>query len=214
MVKIIYDDAYITVCEKLPGMISEASDSSESLIKILNEQLNCAVYPLHRLDKPVGGAIMYAKSKEAASVFSRTIAENKLIKTYIAVLDGIPREISGELHDLLFRDSRKNKTYVVKRIRKGVKEASLKYDVIDKTENNSLVLAELITGRSHQIRAQFASRKTPVTGDGKYGSKCNKCTAALWSYSLKFVHPFTEEKIIIKSDPPYSDFPWNLFGAR
>lgn len=214
MIKILYDDEYIIACEKLPGMLSEDSDSGESLPNILKAQTSYEIYPLHRLDKPVGGAIVYAKSKNAAAVFSRIISENKLKKTYLTVLDGRPEKDSGELRDLLFKDSGKNKTYVVNRMRKGVKEAVLRYQVICSAEQNSLVSVELVTGRSHQIRVQFASRKTPVTGDGKYGSRQNKCSVALWSHSLEFSHPFTGEKIKITSDPPYPDYPWNIFRTK
>ena len=214
MVKILYSDEDIIICEKEPGMLSEDADRPESLPRLLKQQLGHAVYPLHRLDKPVGGAIMYAASKKAAAEFSRLVSENKIKKTYLTVLDGCPNENSGELHDLLFKDSRKNKTYVVKRMRKGIKEAALLYAVISSSACRSLVRVELITGRSHQIRAQFASRKTPVTGDGKYGSRDNRCQTALWSHSLEFQHPFTGQNITAVSEPPYTAYPWNEFKTE
>lgn len=213
MIKILFEDKHITICEKLPGQNSEKCESADSLPKLLEEQLHHEIFPLHRLDKPVGGAIMFANNKNTASVFSRLITENGVTKKYVAVIDGSPSEKEGELRDYLFRDSRKNKTFVVKRMRKGVKEASLKYKVIAECDSKTLVEIELITGRTHQIRAQFASRKTPVTGDGKYGSKCNKCEAALWSYSLSFVNPINNSENNIVCIPPIDTYPWNLFDT-
>ena len=118
------------------------------------------------------------------------------------------------MRDLLLKDSRKNKTFVVSKMRKGVKEAILRYCVIDENNNQSLVEIELETGRSHQIRVQFASRKAPLAGDGKYGSRNNKCSVALWSHSLSFVHPFTKQEICINSDPDFSIYPWNEFRTE
>lgn len=211
MAEILYEDSHVVICKKETGMLSEDCSSPDSLPNILKEQLGCEIYTLHRLDKPVGGAIMYAKTKKAASAFSKLIAENGLEKRYLAVTDSILQEESGEMRDFLFKDSRKNKTFVVNRIRKGVKEAVLFYETLDKNENHSLVKIRLETGRSHQIRAQFASRKCPLTGDGKYGSKDNKCNVALWSHSLEFIHPVTKEKISISVLPDENAYPWNLF---
>lgn len=214
MVKILFEDEYIIICEKESGMLSEDSDSAESLPEILRKQTNSDIYTLHRLDKPVGGAIMYAKTKKSASAFSSIISDNALTKKYLAITEGILKEKSGEMRDLLFKDSRKNKTFIVKRMRKGVKEAILKYNVISENDNRSMVKIELETGRSHQIRVQFASRKAPLAGDGKYGSRDNKCSVALWSHSLSFVHPFTKQNMCISSFPDFSVYPWNEFRTE
>lgn len=211
MIEILFEDKHICICKKEPGMLSEFSESDSSLPKILSEQIKSEVFILHRLDKPVGGAIMYAKTKNSASAFSRMIQENNADKEYITVLDGIPSENEGLLTDYLFRDKQKNKTYTVKRMRKGVKEAKLEYNVISVNEKHSLVRVHLITGRTHQIRAQFASRKMPVTGDGKYGSRDNKCETALWSYKLSFIHPFTQKPVTVFCEPDKNCYPWNLF---
>ncbi len=211
MTEILFEDKHYIVCVKQPGMLSEESDSPESLPLMLKSELGTDIFTLHRLDKPVGGAIIYAKSKKAAADFSALITENRLTKTYLAVLDGTPEKDEDRLCDLLFKDSRKNKTFVVKKLRKGVKEASLRYTVREKTDKNTLIHVTLETGRSHQIRVQFASRKLPLTGDGKYGSRDNKCNIALWSHSLEFDHPFTGEHVLIESNPDYSIYPWNLF---
>ena len=211
MIKILFEDEHICICEKLPGMISQDNQSEESLPALLKKQLNCEIFTLHRLDKPVGGAIMYAKTKQAACAFSKLISENALSKQYMTVLDAVPEKDDSTLTDYLFHDKQKNKTFIVKRLRKGVKEAILEYKVIGKSDNHALTLVTLITGRTHQIRVQFASRKTPVTGDGKYGSRNNRCETALWSHKLGFTHPMTGEKISIISNPPDESYPWNLF---
>lgn len=214
MVKILFQDEHIIICEKEVGMLSEDSASDESLPNALKTQIGNEIYTLHRLDKPVGGAIMYAKSKKSAAAFSEIIADNALEKTYLAITDGILKEKNGEMCDLLFKDSRKNKTFVVKRMRKGVKEAVLNYTVLLESDNQSLVKVKLRTGRSHQIRVQFASRKTPLTGDGKYGSHNNRCTIALWSHSLSFTHPFTNEVMTVSSLPDMTLYPWNEFKTE
>lgn len=211
MINILYEDKHICICEKLPGMLSEDSQNGSGLPSLLKDQLKCEIFTLHRLDKPVGGAIVYAKTKAAAAAFSKLISVNAIKKQYITVVEGVPEEKEAELTDLLFRDKQKNKTFTVKRMRKGVKEAKLTYSVLDTKENHTLVLVTLITGRTHQIRCQFASRKMPVSGDGKYGSKDNRCETALWSHRITFTHPFTGENISVTSEPPYGSYPWDMF---
>ena len=167
MIKILYEDNNIVFCVKPAGLSSE-----EGLPAALREQLACEIYTLHRLDTPVGGVMVYAKNKETAAKISKKIAGNSdFKKTYLAVCEGEPAEREGIMEDLLFKDSHKNKSFVVKKERKGVKKASLSYRVIAANEYKgkicSLVSVELHTGRSHQIRVQFASRKHPLLGDGK-----------------------------------------------
>lgn len=211
MTEILFEDRDYVICKKMPGEISEESNSAESLPYMLKKQLNSEIYTLHRLDKPVGGVIVYAKNKKAAAAFSALITSNRFAKTYLAVTDGIPAEDEGEFTDLLFKDSRKNKTFVVKKMRKGVKDASLTYTTQSKADSKALVKIRLKTGRSHQIRVQFASRKMPLAGDGKYGSRDNKCNIALWSHIAEFEHPFTKEQIKIESYPDMGEYPWNIF---
>lgn len=211
MLDILYEDKYIIAVRKTPGMLSEEAQSTDSIPLLLKEEKGITAYTLHRLDKPVGGVIIYAKDSRSAAAFSRLIAENGLTKKYLTVTDGIPAEKEGRMCDLLFKDSRKNKTFVVSRMRKGVKEASLTYKTLAADEKNALIIVTLETGRSHQIRAQFASRKTPLTGDGKYGSRDNKCNVALFSHSIAFTHPFTKETLCIEAEPDFSIYPWSLF---
>ncbi len=204
MIEILYEDENIVFCVKPVGVSSE-----NELPQALKEQLESEIYTLHRLDTPVAGVMVYAKTKTAAAKFSRKIAENTdFEKTYLTVCQGAFEESVGEMEDLLFKDSRKNKSFVVKKERKGVKKASLTYKVIETVKYNevecSLVEVTLKTGRSHQIRVQFASRKHPLLGDGKYGSNIN-CPIALFSHKIS-----TDEKCICKNPP--DEKPWNLFG--
>lgn len=203
MIEILYEDKELVACVKPVGFSSETD-----LPKALKEQLNSEIYTLHRLDTPVGGVMVYAKSKEAAAKMSRKISQNDdFKKTYLAVCEGEFLEKEGIMQDLLFKDSKKNKSFVVKRERKGVKKAVLRYTILKTGEYDgkmcSLALVTLETGRSHQIRVQFASRKHPLLGDGKYGSSFN-CPIALFSHKIE-----TENKIFVKN--PTDEKPWNIF---
>ena len=127
----------------------------------------------------------------------------------MAVVSGKPDESNGVFEDLLFKDSSKNKSYVVRRERKGVKKAKLEYELLASNGDMSLVSVLLHTGRSHQIRVQFSSRKMPLIGDGKYGSKDNRCTVALWSGEIEFT--YNHDKLSFLSKPDNTKYPWNLF---
>lgn len=197
---ILYSDNHIVVCIKPSGILSQAdSNGGESMITKLSDMFGCEIYPLHRLDKGVSGVMVFAKTKLAASELSRDIAEHRFQKEYLAVVKGEP-EPSGEMVDLLFKDSRKNKSFVVKSKRKGVKEASLEYVLLKTDGQKSLVRVLLHTGRTHQIRVQFASRKMPLLGDKKYGGDASCDNIALLSYRLTFNHPKTKEEMIFTAD--------------
>ncbi len=203
MVEIIYENENIVVCVKKSGISSESD-----LPNALKSQLKSEIYTLHRLDVPVGGVMVYAKNKAAAAKMSKKIAENTdFTKTYLVLCEGIFEENEGEMCDLLFKDSHKNKSFVVKKERKGVKKAKLYYRVIKVGKYNekdcSLLEVRLETGRSHQIRVQFASRRHPLLGDGKYGS-CINCPVALFSHRIE-----TEGKVFEKELP--EEKPWNIF---
>lgn len=215
-VNILYEDSHMTVCEKPPLVLSQkdAKGSAPDLASILTEQTGIEHRPVHRLDMGVGGAMVYARTQKSAAVLSSMIQDNRLTKEYLAVVCGVPAETEGIYKDLLFKDSSKNKSYVVDRQRKGVKEASLEYKVLETAETEkgtlTLVRIKLHTGRTHQIRVQFASRRTPLYGDGKYGSRTNEKNVALWSYRLSFPHPIGKKEMFFSSDPP-AYFPWNAF---
>ena len=176
---ILYSDKQIVVCIKSVGLDSEAEVPAA-----LKEQLGGEVFPIHRLDKNVGGVMVYARTKQAAASLSKAIQEGTMIKEYVAMVHGTPPE-SGDWVDLLWKDSRKNKVFVVKRPRGGVKKARLEFTRLSSGEN-SLVRIRLHTGRSHQIRVQFSSRGFPLVGDHKYGSRDNRTEPMLFSCRITF----------------------------
>lgn len=211
---ILYEDKNLIICQKSPDCVCELSDTLPSLANEIQEKYGYSGV-IHRLDMNVGGCVLYAKNKTAASKLSSLVSKNEISKEYLAVVHGKPYDNEGEFCDLLFKDSSKNKVFVVKRMRKGVKEAKLSYELLEtvvcENEELSLVKIKLHTGRSHQIRVQFSSRKMPLVGDGKYGSKSNKCTVALWSHCLTLENPFDKEELWAQSFPDKTAFPWCLF---
>lgn len=210
-IEIIFEDDDILVINKPSGILSEDSQKGEKgIISFLVNENRKSLYLLHRLDREVSGVMVFAKNKKSASALSTDIADGKFYKSYLAVTDGVPESDEGIYNDLLFKDSKKNRSFVVNRMRKGVREASLEYAVLKKTEKNALVRVLLHTGRTHQIRVQFSSRKTPLTGDGRYGSKVRDCGIALYSHKIKFIHPSTKKELEFTSSPDFSIYPWNL----
>ena len=197
-VPILYEDAHLLAAVKPYGVLSEAHDSAPNLPAMLKEQLGCPVYPVHRLDQTTQGLIVYAKTPACAARLSAMIRKGEMEKTYLAAVEGTPDE-SGELCDLLYFDRKKGKSYVVRRERKGVKEARLRYERIGSHEIEgravSLLKIRLLTGRTHQIRVQFASRQMPLVGDRRYGSRIAADQIALCAYRLSFFHPMTGEKM-------------------
>lgn len=207
--QILFEDADIIVCQKPVGVLSQADDAGkESMITLLEAHTGGAIFPLHRLDREVGGVMVYAKTKRAAASLSRDIAEHKFEKDYLALVHGTPNVPSGELRDLLFKDSRKNKSFVVARPRRGVKEAVLTYEQIQTAvidgDTYTLVRVTLQTGRTHQIRVQFSSRKMPLAGDKKYGGRDSFDTIMLWSHRIGFRHPVSGEHLTFSVDPVWS----------
>ena len=179
--QLLYEDKDIVVCVKPVGVESE-----KEVPGLLAQQVGGEVYPLHRLDLNVGGVMVFARNKAAASKLSDQIAKGEMIKEYVAVVKGAPED-TGTWEDFLFKDSRKNKVFVVKKQRAGVKKAKLAYRVLKKGEN-SLVHIRLFTGRSHQIRVQFASRGFPLLGDHKYGARDENKAPLLFSCRITFAH--------------------------
>ena len=180
--EILYLDDQIVVCVKPIGISSE--DGENSLPDLLRQQLGGEVFTLHRLDLNVGGVMVYARTKNAAARLSKAIQDGSMVKEYRAMVHGTPPE-SGDWHDLLWKDSSKNKVFVVKRMRKGVKPARLEFQRLIGGER-SLVHIRLHTGRSHQIRVQFSSRGYPLVGDHKYGARDDHDAPLLFSCRLTF----------------------------
>ncbi len=213
--KILFEDNDITVCCKPVGILSEdAPNGEKGIVGILSDRTGKPLHLLHRLDRNVGGVMVFANNKKSAATLSKAIQDSGFHKEYMAVTDGVPQQDEGVYKDLLFKDSKKNRSYVVNRVRKGVRDASLEYKVIGKTSEKALVQILLHTGRTHQIRVQFSSRKTPLTGDVKYGSKDRASgEIALHSYRISFYHPSSNEKLSFSCEPDYEGYPWNLFGG-
>ena len=193
---ILYSDRSIAVCVKPVGL-----DSEQDMPQALKETLGGEIFPLHRLDKNVGGVMIFARTKAAAAQFSRLIQEGKLIKEYVALVHGTPPE-TGDWQDLLWKDSQKNKVFVVKRERKGVKAAQLEFTRLRETDP-ALVRVKLHTGRSHQIRVQFASRGFPLVGDHKYGSRDEATAPMLFSCRITF--PYQNGEKSFESLPAWAE---------
>lgn len=205
--KILYRDDALAVCIKPLGI-----DSQNGMCALLSQQTGASAFCVHRLDRGVGGVMVYALSSPSAAALSRTIASGQLKKTYLAVCEGIPAPARGEMRDLLFHDAGKNKSFIVGRMRRGVREAVLDYETLDSAEGVSQIRVELQTGRTHQIRVQFASRGLPLVGDRKYGAASHG-DIALWSHAISFPHPKSGETIRISAPPP-DCAPWSLFRER
>lgn len=177
--EILYSDKALAVCVKPVGLDSE-QEVPAALIQVLGGE----IFPIHRLDKNVGGVMVYARTRQAAAALSKAIQEGSMVKEYVALVHGMPPE-TGDWEDLLFKDSAKNKVFVVKKERKGVKKARLEYRVLT-SGPDSLVRIRLHTGRSHQIRVQFASRGYPLAGDHKYGARDDLSAPMLFSCRISF----------------------------
>lgn len=190
---ILYEDKHIIVCQKQRGLLSQDGGGKPSFTDKIKEHTKTEIYPVHRLDKDVGGVMVYAKTQHSAAELSKQVADRTMEKNYLAVVHGKPDV--GEMEDLLFFDRGKNKSFVVKRERKGVKKALLSYETVETREDKSLVRVALHTGRTHQIRVQFASRKMSLYGDRRYGGRDEEKTIALWSYRIAFNHPVTKERM-------------------
>ena len=193
---ILYSDRSLAVCIKPVGLDSEAEVPA-----LLKEALGGEIFPIHRLDKNVGGVMVYARSKQAAATLSKAIQDGNMVKEYVAMVHGCPPE-NGDWEDLLFKDSSKNKVFVVKRERRGVKKARLEFRRLTEGDT-SLVRIRLHTGRSHQIRVQFASRKFPLVGDHKYGSRDDASAPMLFSCRITF--PWQGKELAFEALPDWAD---------
>lgn len=211
--KVLYEDNHIIVVEKMPNVPSQADKTGdEDMLTIIKSYLkekynkpgNVYLGLVHRLDRPVGGVMVFAKTSKAASRLSEEIRNKTFKKTYLAIANGKMESESGEYVDYLWKDEKQNTSYVVKEGKKNSKLAKLNYEVIayNEKEDVSLVKINLQTGRHHQIRVQFSSRMHALYGDSKYHGRGAGSGICLWAYKIKFVHPVKKEEMEFEDFPP------------
>ncbi len=213
-IEILYEDRDLLVCRKPAGVPSQPDLTGQtSLLAALAEKYK-SVSLVHRLDTPTGGVMVYALTQKGAGALSALVQDHACFKKeYLAVVAKPPKEAEGEMRDYLFHDKRMNKSFPVDGARKGSKEAVLCYRVLATLENGcTLVLVRLFTGRTHQIRVQFASRGMPLVGDGKYGSREKAPYIGLWAYRLEFPHPMKKAIVCAHAKPDISAAPWSAFA--
>lgn len=209
---ILYQDNRVIVCIKPHGVLS--TDEPGGLPGLIREYLGdekACVRTVHRLDRVVGGVMVLARSREAAKRLSGQVQDRSFRKTYLAVVWGELEREEGTLRDLLLRSKEEKKTYLVTEPGKDVQEAILNYRVLGRKEGKSLVEIHLVTGRTHQIRAQFSGHGHPLVGDKKYGAPEEEWEGiALWSCHVGFRHPQTGEEMDVRVLPPKTE-PWTAF---
>lgn len=220
MIEILKETARYLVCVKPIGIAAQGTQA-EAMPQLLSEQLGCEIFPVHRLDQTVGGVMVYAKTAQEAARLTQAMGQGQMQKTYLAVLTGCPAEKAGTLEDLLFHDRVKNKTYVVRRQRGGVKQARLHYEILAEQDGLSLARIRLETGRTHQIRVHMEYIGHPLFNDERYGGdrilkgttfskyrqfveNCFRLMPrhGLHARSLGFVHPTTGENVHFESEMP------------
>lgn len=223
MCDVIFEDNQILVAVK-PQNIPTQEDSSKDedfltqlknyLVKKYNKPGKAYLGLVHRLDRPTGGVMVFAKTSKSASRLSEQIKTDEFEKTYFVVVNGTPRLKQTRLTNYLKKDEKNNKVYVCTQLEEGAKLAVLDYQVLESKNNLSLVKVELQTGRSHQIRVQMASIGCPVVNDTKYGDVKARGNLALWATILKFNHPVTKNRLTFKVIPPADQTPWNNFNVE
>lgn len=212
LLKVLYEDNHIIVVEKPSGIPTQEDCTGDvdmyNLVKEYirvkyNKPGNVFVGIVHRLDRPVGGVMVFARTSKAASRLSEQIRNRSFKKVYLAMLDGVPKKDEGRLENYLWKDEKKNQVYVVEESHEGAKKAVLDYKVLRKEGKRTLVQVELHTGRPHQIRVQFANIGCPLVGDGKYGKIEGKSDIMLFSHLICFQHPTTKEEMEFRLSPKW-----------
>lgn len=220
MLSILYEDKSLVVCVKPVGVLSAPEPGKRrNMPDLLKKQTRAyRIDIIHRLDQPVGGVMVYSKSGKATPGLYKQMAGHRIVKEYLAVVCGVPTQPSGTWEDWLLKDTARCKSRVVAPDTRGAKAAALSYRVLATLQRNgaplTLVKVRLHTGRTHQIRVQFSSRRLPLLGDEKYGGMPDGKLAGLglWSYHLAFRHPLTGAAVDEVCPPP-SVYPWNLFSS-
>ena len=224
---IVYEDNHVIVVIKPQNMPTQEDESKDldllnqikDYIKVkYNRPGNVYVGLVHRLDRPTGGLMVFAKTSKAAARLAEQMKDDRFSKKYLTVTVGVPREKSKKLIHYLKKDEKNNIVKIVPMGEEGAKKAELIYNVVDHENNLALVEVELLTGRSHQIRVQMASLKTPVFGDVKYGAKSENSqlttNLALWAYKLTFEHPTTKKVMTFVCYPDKEIEPWKNFNLE
>lgn len=221
MIDVLYEDNHLIIVNKPVNVPVQLDDSNDmDLLAMVKQYIkekynkpgNVYIGLIHRLDRPVGGAIVFAKTSKAASRMSNLLRKKEVEREYVAVVHGHIEKEYDRLTHYLWKDRKHNQVYVRQKDDKEAKIAKLSYDVLQQKDRYTMVKVTLETGRSHQIRVQFQAIGHPLYGDQKYGSKVNKPgqQIALWSHLLRFEHPVKKEEVLIISNPP-NEYPWNLF---
>lgn len=224
-INIIFEDNHILVVVKpqnMPACPDETGDKDllsllkEYLIQKYDKKGDAFLGLVHRLDRPTGGVMVFAKTSKAAKRLSEELKNNEVEKRYFTVIHGVPKEKQGELVHYLLKDTAKNMVYAVPMATEGAKKAVLDYKVLLVNDKLSLVDVRLKTGRSHQIRVQMSSIGTPLFGDQKYaeGKTLPGYNIALWATELKLLHPITREKLVYRVYPPVDEVPWKYFDVN
>lgn len=221
---ILFEDNHLLLVEKPVNIPVQADNSGDlDLLNILKQDLkirhqkpgNVYLGLVHRLDRPVGGAMVFAKTSKAASRLSDMVRRHVIERKYYAVVHGKPQKPKGQLVNYLYKNKKKNQVYAVGSDHPQGKKAILDYEVKDSKEGFSLLSVKLHTGRPHQIRVQLSTMGNPIFGDQKYGAHLSKPgqQIALWAISLQLEHPVKKEPVKVESNPPES-FPWNIWENK
>lgn len=223
MLNVLYEDNHIIVVVKPQNIPSQADISNDedmlSMVKSYvkekyNKPNNVYIGLVHRLDRPTGGLMVFARTSKAAERLSKQIVDKTLKKYYLAVVEGSPKEKFNRLVHYLKKDEKNNKVSIVPKLESGAKLAELEYNTLYKYEDKlSLIKVQLFTGRSHQIRAQMSAIGNPIVSDVKYGAKLKLCNnLSLWAYKLSFEHPTTKKLMQFVCYPPVDELPWKYFN--
>lgn len=210
MPKIVYEDSEVVVALKPRGVLSEGN-GKDGLPDLLGDRLDTRLFTVHRLDRDTAGLVVLARSGKIAGVLSTAMQEGRFGKEYAAVCHGAPSPREGEMRDLLFRDATRGKSFIVDRMRHGVREAHLAYRTGQTKDGLSLVMIKLGTGRTHQIRVQFAGRGLPLFGDGRYGGR-ERAPLGLFAFGLTFPHPKHGGEMSFHAPLPFEEEAFSRFS--